>query len=266
MHCSPRSGTALLILVAILVVGGCDSPEEIARRQAEAMVQTQQAAIGQTAESLRLTAEAALKEAIPDIQPPQLPGQPGQPDAPRPQFSRLPIATPEWRAGFGANNFARDHWRENYTQLGGLHNGIDFGADKDTTVYAGLTGKYTGPSTDATNPGSVAITVGSFRVTFGHIVPDKNLVLDQEVRPDTVIGTVGDQGANSHLHLSILEGNRYHNPLLFFEPGLIDVSKWGGYSSPEGPLTIHSYLRMHTDRASYWENKNLDLLDIKRAP
>ena len=61
-----NAGTALLIMVAVMVLaGGCVSPEELARRQAEAFVQTQQAAIAQTAESLRLTAEAALKEAIP---------------------------------------------------------------------------------------------------------------------------------------------------------------------------------------------------------
>jgi len=262
-----NAGAALLIMVAVLVImGGCASPEELARRQGEAFVQTQQAAIGQTAESLRLTAEAAIKDAIPDVQLPQLPGQPGQPAASRPQFSRLPVASPEWYGGFGANDFARDNWRKYYTQLGGLHNGTDFGADVGTPVYAGLYGIYTGPSTDATKPGSVAISVGGFRVTFGHVVPDTNLKLNQEVSPDTLLGTVGDHPSGDHLHISIREGSRYHNALLFFEPGLINQSEWGGYTPPAGPLSIHSFIPMSTDKANYWGEKNIELLDLKGAP
>lgn len=135
-----RAGTALLVIVAVLVfAGGCVSPEELARRQAEALVQTQQAALAQTAESLRLTAEAALKEVIPVPQQPAPPGQP-QPGEALPFFTRLPVAGPTWQNGFGAINFTYEHSKTLYANTGGLHNGLDLGVKRDTPVYAGVIG------------------------------------------------------------------------------------------------------------------------------
>lgn len=263
-----RAGAALLVAVAVLIAAaGCASPEEIARREAESLLQTQQAAIAQTAESLRLTAVAAVDEAIPDL--PQLP-QPGQPQPAQsaPRFSRLPVAKSNWNNGFGPNWYAEKYWKDAYTKLGGLHNGIDFGAPSQTKVYAGVSGVLTGTSTDAELGGNVAVTVGDYLITYGHTIRNTELVDNQKVEPDTLIGTIAWQANdNHHLHLSVRSGEIYYNPLYFFDAGLINESDWGPYpaSRPnEGPYSMILFKRMSTKEASYWEDLNVDKLEIRR--
>lgn len=259
-------GKALLLLVVILlVVPGCASPEEIAKRQAQAFIQTQEASIKQTAEAIRLTAEAAIKDAIPDLPNPPI-GE-GQPEA-IPSFERIPIESPRWWNGFGAIIFAQNNWKANYTNTGGLHNGLDFGTKVDatttTTVYAGLYGVLTGTSGDAQKPGNVVVTVGDYIITYGHTIRDPNLVEGQQIKPDTVIGLSGDQGNNDHLHLSVKANGRYYNPLYFFKEGLIDSSKLGPYVEKEDPYSIVSYIPQPVSKGNYWENKEDPDLDIKR--
>lgn len=259
MALRPQLGRMLLaIVIILLVVAGCASPQEIARRQAEALFQTQQAALAQTGESLRLTTVAKIMSAIPVT--PQLP----QGGNNTPRFKRLPVDDSVWNNGFGAHSFARDNWSDYYSQLGGLHNGADFGAEAGTTVYAGLTGDLKGVSGDAKDGGHVVVTVGDYIVTYGHTVRNPDLKDGQVVTPETIIGTIANQGDNDHLHLSIKSGGRYYNPLKFFDAGLINRDDWGGYVKDEDLYSIISYKPLPTSQANFWTDLNVDKLEIER--
>lgn len=255
----PRTGIRLLLLFIVIAVStvGCASPEEIAKRQAEAIILTQEASIRQTAESLRLTAEAQISSIVTTLPAPRLPQT-------ALRFERLPVEVSTWNNGFGANTFAQANWSAYYTQLGGLHNGIDFGASAGTIVYAGLYGKLTGTSSDAKEGGNVAVTAGDFLITYGHTVRDINLVDGQDITPNTIIGVIADDGSNDHLHLSIKSGGRYYNPLFFFDAGLIDSDDWASYVSDEGPFSMRSFVPQPTDVANYWTKQNMAKLDIQR--
>lgn len=259
MTSRPRTGIRLLPLFLVITVSvvGCASPEEIALRQAEAIILTQEASIRQTAESMRLTAEARISNIITT-----LPAPPATQRSLR--FERLPVEVSTWNNGFGANTFAQAHWSAYYTRLGGLHNGLDFGAPAGTFVYAGIYGTLTGTSGDAKEGGHVVVTSGDYLITYGHTMRDKNLVDGQEITPNMLIGAIADDESNDHLHLSVKSGGHYYNPLFFFDDGLIDANDWGPYVSGESPYSMRSFVPQSTDVANYWTDQNVAKLDIQR--
>jgi murein DD-endopeptidase MepM/ murein hydrolase activator NlpD len=221
---SSNMPTRIVVLLSVLLLLVCSfascTPEEELGRRADQLRQTTVAAVQQTAEaaagSLQGTAESTISTAIPRF------------GASDPHFTALPIAAPHWTNGFGAILYAEKNWKTDYKGTSGLHGGIDFGAPATTQILAGLHGWVGGASGDATP--NVRVTSGEYVVTFGHVDRDSKLKDGEEVKPDTIIGTVHDQGDNSHLHVSVRKSDRFYNPLYFFEQSLIESYNWGPYS------------------------------------
>lgn len=162
-------------------------------------------------------------------------------------FSTIPIASPKWTQGFGATQFSKEN-PSFYRNTSGLHGGIDLGADKGTNVYAGLSGTVVDPAEvglagDAAP--NVIIKSNGYYVVYGHTVGASTLKVGQNVEPDSIIGTVGDQ---EHVHLAVLkpEGStwRTYNPLAFFpSDSPIHNLDWNDYRlDGHHRLTMQSFL------------------------
>ena len=95
-------------------------------------------------------------------------------------------------------------------------------------------------------------------VIFGHVVPIEGLTHGMEVSPGDVIGTIGDQGDNSHLHLALRQstpdGERVYNPVAYFaDSSMLDDVVWSDYVNGENLNSISSFLyQPSNDQKNYW--------------
>ncbi len=189
---------------------------------------------------------------------------------PEPVFYGLPVPQEavKWIRGYGANNFAAEFadpskvGKENavYGGSSGLHSAIDFGANAGTPVYSNVHGIVIIPSAfprDASPNVTIQLDNG-MTVNYGHVNIDLKLVPGTEVLPGTLIGTVVDQGTNSHVHLALRTADRSFNPAYFFADDSVDsMLRTIHYRTPgETPYTMTSfkYQGSNEDRPNYWED------------
>ncbi len=115
------------------------------------------------------------------------------------------------QSGFGPNWYATYHCNQAcYGASSNIHTGLDFFAPAGSTVYTTVSGEIVVIYQGDANPNVVIkITVGSttYYVIHGHIEIDEairgRIAAGEkvEVTAGAIIGTLQDQGANSHVHL-----------------------------------------------------------------
>jgi murein DD-endopeptidase MepM/ murein hydrolase activator NlpD len=89
------------------------------------------------------------------------------------------------------------------------------------------------------------------------------LVVGQQLKPNTVVGTVGDQGNNSHLHLVVrdeLQGGRSHNPYLYFDDSLKPVPFKSSYPQGHSLESMESFVY---GAPNYWTDGDSKQADIR---
>ena len=129
--------------------------------------------------------------------------------------------------GFGNTKFAYDQYtgEGSYRQLAYLHSGLDFQMDAGSSVVAVCSGTVVGIDANMGIGGrSVAIRCGNEHVVHGHVIAAPGIEVGTAVRAGDTIGTLQDQGANSHFHLESRDAgnlNVFHNPLYLFTPGVL---------------------------------------------
>ncbi len=253
--CTRRRLAQLLVVspVAALALLSCTQQEreEMLKHVQETVV----AAAQQTAIAAALTAQAQIVTTLPKL--PDLPTQNWT-------FTDLPAGIGHWHGGFGANNFAKENWEDNYTQTAGLHGGVDFGNKNGTLIYSRVQGtvvdEYPG---DAKK--NVVVKVGDHAVIYGHIDRDTAIKTGTVVAPDTLLGTISWQNRNNHhLHLAIRIGARVYNPLYFFKRSLVETIDWGKYVPNEDCWSMKSFVYVATTVANYWTNPTDPKLGIER--
>ncbi len=137
-------------------------------------------------------------------------------------FSRLPTNTQTIRLnqGFGNTKYAYDNKETQYALLGRLHSGLDLSMGAGADVYAMCPGTVVGIDQNIGKGGkSVVIEYGGYRVVYGHVIA--GVEVGQKVAAGDVIGTIQDQGDNSHLHLEVRQSRNhdiFFNPLYLFDP------------------------------------------------
>lgn len=190
---------------------------------------------------------------------------------PDPVFHGLPINPKDvkWANGFGANSYANRYanpeslnYDKTYKGSGGIHPGLDFGLAAGTSVYSNVYGTVIKPSPypgDAGYPANVVILLDNgMSVIFGHVVGIDSLEDGMRVSPGDLIGTIGDQGDNSHLHLAIRQttkaGERVYNPANYFvDSTVLNEISWSGYVDGENLYSISSFLYQPTEGArNFW--------------
>lgn len=75
-----------------------------------------------------------------------------------------------------------------------------------------------------------------------------------EISPGMLIGTVVDQGSNSHLHPALREGSRSYNPAYFFtDPSTINTLPYSDYVAGENPYSISPFrYQQNASASNYW--------------
>ena len=174
-----------------------------------------------------------------------------------PLFSQLPIDLPDWTQGYGPTAFSRGNGKSNYGFTSGLHGGIDFAAPAGTGVRASIYGTVVNPvavglSGDASP--NVVVQSGKFFVVFGHTSKSAGITFGANVEPASTIGSLVDQGTNTHLHLAVLtnEGGvwRNHNPIRFFNASSgVRSLDWNDYEN--SPFTVDSVKAFDYSRSSF---------------
>ena len=179
--------------------------------------------------------------------------------------SLLPIREDDitWANGFGANSYAAkyanplsNYYNGTYGQSGGIHPGVDFGAPVGSVVIANVSGTViilSNPFPGDAEPNVVVLLDNGMYVIFGHVIVDKGLRDKQRIIPGFVLGELEDQGANTHLHLAVRDGQRTYNPLNFFEgSSVVAELPWSDYSEGEGLYSMSSYT--YTNVYNYWSD------------
>jgi murein DD-endopeptidase MepM/ murein hydrolase activator NlpD len=107
-----------------------------------------------------------------------------------------------------------------------FHDGLDLAAWPGGPVRATLTGTVTFAGADDAGPrcgehqgyglGVVIDNGNNWQVLFAHLA-EVEVVIGQQVEPDTIIGVVGDTGCTSgpHLHFSLKHNGRLVDPLKY---------------------------------------------------
>jgi murein DD-endopeptidase MepM/ murein hydrolase activator NlpD len=196
---------------------------------------------------------------------------------PSPVFTGLPVASEviTWANGFGANSFAANRANPNspsydgtYRNSGGLHPGLDFFAIAGTSVYSNVHGivqipsPYPGdagrPIIDGKPSNVVVLLDNGMFVIFGHVQGIAGLTHGMEVFPGQLIGTVADQGSNSHVHLALRQttpqGERVYNPANYFvDSAVLANLPWSGYAKSENLYSISSFLYQPSNNVkNFW--------------
>jgi septal ring factor EnvC (AmiA/AmiB activator) len=103
-----------------------------------------------------------------------------------------------------------------------MHNGIDFGAEIGTAVYATGKGKVQQIQQKADGYGkSIVIDHGyGFQTLYAHL-SEINVKVGEELRRGQIIGRVGNSGGVSpHLHYEVIYKKKRINPLHFCREGM----------------------------------------------
>jgi hypothetical protein len=114
------------------------------------------------------------------------------------------------------------------------------------------------PVIDGKASNVVVLLDNGMYVIFGHVIGIEGLTDDMEIHPGQLIGTVADQGDNSHVHLalrqSVSEGERVYNPANYFtDPSVLDGLPWSGYAEGENLHSISSFLyQPSNNRKNFW--------------
>jgi RHS repeat-associated protein len=182
------------------------------------------------------------------------------------QFTASPVAGVTAVGGFGATQFAYNKCGTTpcdpqapvsdckYRETRGLHNGLDLIVPNGTPVYwtGNVNGivKYLGDEYRDARP-NVVVEAAGYNVVFGHLSREFTVEKGQEVSFMTQIGTTGNE---NHLHLGIVMGAKFYNPLYFFGQSVADsfVALMGRYIEGEGPWSMRSYTRSSGICANYF--------------
>ncbi len=206
------------------------------------------------------------------IQPPP---QPLEPEPPPELITYLPLDKEDiiGQSGFGPNWYSHGPCHQTcYSDSHNIHTGLDFFAAAGSLVYATVSGTIVDMYAKDGRPNVViAVTIGdvTYYVVHGHVNRDTNLSIGDSVNAGDVIGTVNDQGDNSHAHLGIRQKtggqDRAYNPLLFMAPeltiGMDFVSDDYPYYGNESPTSIRSFLY---GPGSYFDEDNQESMWIIR--
>jgi murein DD-endopeptidase MepM/ murein hydrolase activator NlpD len=87
---------------------------------------------------------------------------------------------------------------------------------------------------------NVVVEAGGYYVVFGHL-STWTVQENQQVTSGTQLGTTGA----GHLHLGVVKGAKYYNPLYFFDQSIVNtfVASMGTYWGDESPWSMKSYTR-----------------------
>lgn len=102
-----------------------------------------------------------------------------------------------------------------------LHRGVDIAVPEGTEVFAGHTGTVTTASYDSEYGNYVVITDSKgYETKYAHL-SSRNVSAGQSVTIGEKIGETGSTGSStgSHLHIEVLYGGEYYNPLFYFNVG-----------------------------------------------
>jgi murein DD-endopeptidase MepM/ murein hydrolase activator NlpD len=185
-----------------------------------------------------------------------------------PEFHGLPVENVTWAQGYGATKYAAkyggpssksyNNLSPTYRNSAGLHAGIDLGVSANTNVYSNVLGvlKVPPPFPKDAGPNVIIELENGMLVVYGHVNLSIGLTDGMEISPGMLIGTVADQGPNSHVHLSLREGSRTYNPAYFFsDASEISTLPYSGYVAGESLYSISSFLYQPSRNANnYWEN------------
>jgi RHS repeat-associated protein len=146
-----------------------------------------------------------------------------------------------------------------YGDLHGLHSGIDLGTTANATVkwtvnQVGKVVKFDYEYGDATP--NVVIEVGNYWIDFGHTVRNEKICEHGILlNPGDEIGTIQDQGSNTHLHLSIAlkSGPLDEYPTYFVNPASAfpDPNYWTDYAPAPYNKPIKGF--QAGSSGSYWD-------------
>jgi murein DD-endopeptidase MepM/ murein hydrolase activator NlpD len=202
-------------------------------------------------------------------------GNQSEPEPPSNLITHLPLDTGAitGQSGFGPNWYSHDYCNQAcYPQSHNIHTGLDFFADAGSTVYATVSGEIVDLYGEDGEPNVVIkVTVDGevYYVVHGHVKMSETIEIGQVVKAGDPIGTVEDQGSNSHVHLGIRQKtdgqDRAYNPLLFMAPELTEgmsfVSEDYPYYGNESPTSIRSFLY---GTGSYFDEDNRESMGIIR--
>lgn len=211
--------------------------------------------------------------------PPPSSALPQAPEPPSDLITHLPLDrnTITGQSGFGPNSYSNKYCKQAcYPQSHNIHTGLDFfisaeSAAKGTIVYASVSGTIVAEyDTDGEPNVVIAVMIGeiTFYIVHGHVRISEGM-MGKEVKAGDPIGTVVDQGNNSHVHLGLrldinIE-NRAYNPLLFMDPeltvGMNFVSDDYPYYGTESPTSMRSFLY---GTGSYFDENNRASMGIIR--
>ncbi len=203
-------------------------------------------------------------------------------DGPQGTFTCLP-ATGDIRPtlGFGPNQWALDHCGHpvgrqaygpncKYTDLRGLHNGLDFGVDPGNSLVWMGTGDGTVVNNwpaDAADNIEIQFDGQGVEVIFGHTSSTYRgaSVVGQKVKPGQTIGTSG----GTHLHLGVRNGRVFYNPLNYFASALQSqtVAVMDPYPEPYNPYSMISFdADAVPDDENFWTTCPPDSTGITWSP
>jgi murein DD-endopeptidase MepM/ murein hydrolase activator NlpD len=107
------------------------------------------------------------------------------------------------------------------------HSGLDIAAPEGTPVQSIAAGRVTAVGDYFFNGQTVMVDHGQGLISMYCHLSDIDVVLGEEVTPDSVVGKVGKTGrvTGAHLHLSVSLNNARVDPLLFFDAPEADFAR-----------------------------------------
>ena len=107
------------------------------------------------------------------------------------------------------------------------HSGLDIAAPEGTPVESIAAGRVTAVGDYFFNGQTVMVDHGQGLISMYCHLSEIDVVLGEEVTPDSVVGKVGKTGrvTGAHLHLSVSLNNARVDPLLFFDAPEADLAR-----------------------------------------
>jgi murein DD-endopeptidase MepM/ murein hydrolase activator NlpD len=188
-----------------------------AERQSREVAQEAGNAVGAEIERRISVAWHGLLDRLPLIgkpsQPPPLDLRPGPPDQFALTDSPVPMSRVTFVNWYGNTEYAyknRDHL---YSELQGLHSGIDFSVPLRTPISSVANRQGTILSIDnkpfdfGAEPHNVLVDYGPLLVLYGHSVAADGVKVGGTVKPGDLVAYSDSDGALEHLHFEVIRKN-----------------------------------------------------------